>query len=854
MKRIGLGGLLPLAILALVVAACSESSTPSSNPASGPGSVRKQATRKQASRSQSRTARPTPENKAGPGSSGSDSIVDILPEDTVFVVHCPDLGRTRSALEDTTLADIFREKEFARLLSVPLDTLNRALNRIREDRGVDLAGMLNDLKGEAVLGVTLDRSEPGVILGLDLGNAFLAAHRLLLKLGKGRFTLKKLHDVDVFSLRLSPRSGDDLHVCFHQGRLLAASKPALLSSALKGSSSPFGANELYRQATTETLGSGADLRVFLDLRPLIQMATLTGGDDVRCALRALGVDQLAAVAMATAVDSPLFRERLVVLGQGPLPLFDRLLVNHPVNCEMLNRVPRSVESFMAGRFRLNEVPASLSRLLTSADKSATASLTAGIRQAENQLGMPLAGFLAAIGDEMVYMKLPTPSAASLDDLLRNPLAGAVLVVRLQDPARVQTALDRMSQVPGGLQRDPFGGQPGYRWPIHASIPLEPRLVLKDGWLMAAADEDTLDRYVARPRGSVMDSPTFQIRLRGMPDEVAAVSFTDLRPTVRHVMEIAQGMMPLLSQALDGQAGLPSEWQRLPDPEAINRHLTPVTSYVQVIPNGVAMESVSPIGTLALLVPAIVVGLAPSLVDAVSPTTATAPDRGRRSGPAWLRLLGDGRPTTRGGGGAAPQRPSRWARASRTRQTLSTPQQDEKAILHLMRSLVDAQAMFKKACAVDTNANRVGEYATFAELAGAVSLRETERVLTPPILTDTFGRIQKGQLRRSGYFLRLFLPDRDGKPLGERAQGGAPTTVDAGRAEQAWCVLAWPLAPRKGARSFYVDQTGQVWQSDFPYHGDKAPDPVALLKTAPAGQAGFQLEEQGKDGSRWTLAK
>lgn len=820
-----------MTLAALTCGGCGDSSVPESATSPPPAAARPP----RAKPARSEAQRPEPRN-----------LIDLLPESTVLAVHVPNLGRTREALGRTVLADILHEPEIQKFLAGPSDALLRWLKRLRDARNIDIDLLLAALDGEAVIGVTVTDLQPGFIAGIELGDGYLAAHRLVRELGKGRLTLEPRGSVDVFTLRLGSDS-DVAHVCFHRGRLLVTYGPGMLETALEGPSVPLTSRPGYLKSVGNTFGDDADYRIYANLRPLVRIASLAGGPEAMRTLRTLGLDHAESLVLASMIDGSVFRDRIVFLCLDGNPFLGRLLVNHEVSRELLGLVPGNVESFAAGRLRASWLPGQLVELVAASDRQAAQEIETRFRAIGKSLGMPLNLFLDALGDEVLCMKTePMEGAVSgLDALLDNPLLGAVLAVRMKDEAKVKQALATLCRAGVGLRAVRVADQPAFRVDLGPGFKMEPCLVLKDGWLFAAQDRDTVDEYLNAPSGRILQSPLFGARLRTMPRTgVAWMSYTDLRPGAQHVLELLQGILPLAAAWLDDGRQVPFELQRLPAAETVTRHLTPTTSWVQLAEDGVVMETVSPVGTVALLIPPLAMGFAYGMNRASQPGLPGRLGRGpNRSGggvPGILRGLKAGR---------KPQAKSSQPGGA-TVAKIDDPKTNERLALYTLRSLVDAQQILKRSGLIDGNGNNEGEYATLAEMAGAVALRGLGAPLDPPVLTPAFGKIKGGILEHQGYRFRLFLPGKDGVPTAERDEGGAAETVDATLAEQAWCVVAWPASGVAGTRRFYVDQQGRIHESAFPFRGGKAPDPARLTVKPGDMTSGFRRGAKTEHGDSW----
>ena len=254
-----------------------------------------------------------------------------------------------------------------------------------------------------------------------------------------------------------------------------------------------------------------------------------------------------------------------------------------------------------------------------------------------------------------------------------------------------------------------------------------------------------------------------------------------------------------------------------------------------------------------MVPAVAIGASVALPNLMKENRTTGRPGAGPGAMAGFNNLFKGLNTGRGSQNRIPRGGGRHGAGSKPASPRTTdPVRNSKSTLYLLRSLIQAQVMLQKSGAIDSNNNGVGEYGTFGELAGAVPLRGEDTALDPPILTRSCGKIQGGILVWSGYFLRLYLPDKNGRPLGEKDTGGTPTCVAAERAEKAWCVLAWPRSTLSGTLSYYVDHRGLIYQSRFLYRGKKkAPRPEDLLGKKGDLTSGILITGQAADGSRWT---
>jgi len=186
--------------------------------------------------------------------------------------------------------------------------------------------------------------------------------------------------------------------------------------------------------------------------------------------------------------------------------------------------------------------------------------------------------------------------------------------------------------------------------------------------------------------------------------------------------------------------------------------------------------------------------------------------------------------------------------------------NESAAIATLKNISSAQAQCQASGAIDANGNGSGEYGTFAELTGRDVVRGGDKAINPPVLSTAFRKVDNGVVVRSGYCFRIWLPGKDGVPIGEAPKGGlAVADVDAGRAETTWCLYAWPVeAGVSGQRAFLMDQSGDVLASpnvDGRYSGvPKPPEPSAARKQGSSGKldAPGAANAVGVDGQTWVV--
>ena len=183
--------------------------------------------------------------------------------------------------------------------------------------------------------------------------------------------------------------------------------------------------------------------------------------------------------------------------------------------------------------------------------------------------------------------------------------------------------------------------------------------------------------------------------------------------------------------------------------------------------------------------------------------------------------------------------------------------NETAAIATLRNLISAQAQFKSTARADENANGIGEYGYFNELAGGGPVRGTTTTLTPPVLSTAFRTTNNtGMVSRNGYNFLIALPSDTG--YGLDAQGVFPN--DADLSETTWICYAWPADyGNTGNRTFFVSHGGSIVATeDSTYSGSTLPMGLASAFTGNAGVSSpitgqIASNATGRDGNFWKQA-
>jgi hypothetical protein len=184
--------------------------------------------------------------------------------------------------------------------------------------------------------------------------------------------------------------------------------------------------------------------------------------------------------------------------------------------------------------------------------------------------------------------------------------------------------------------------------------------------------------------------------------------------------------------------------------------------------------------------------------------------------------------------------------------------NEVSAISTLRNVSSSEAQFEAAAFVDEDRDGVGEFGTFGEMSAAEPLRGRDAVLAPPVLSGVFrSRSLRGEVSRSGYLFRLWLPAKEGTFVSETTRNIAAGVGDPGAAETRWRCYAWPATyDHSGLRTFFVDEAGDIWAAEDarysgagcgPAPGAAVASPGTLVPETPAARSQFT----GADGNVWT---
>jgi prepilin-type N-terminal cleavage/methylation domain-containing protein len=187
--------------------------------------------------------------------------------------------------------------------------------------------------------------------------------------------------------------------------------------------------------------------------------------------------------------------------------------------------------------------------------------------------------------------------------------------------------------------------------------------------------------------------------------------------------------------------------------------------------------------------------------------------------------------------------------------------NETSTMQTMRSIATAQSQFRQSGKADEDLDGQGEYGGFGELSGTRGVRGG-LAKVPTDLTASMTQFNvHGEVSRSGYIYRMYLPDALGEGVREPAGGGyGPGVVDTDMSEVLWICYAWPVRYGvTGYRTFCTSHTGDITFTDEPiYSGEGCIDiqaGIAFLTPNVDSMTGrAAVGTIGADGRMWRMAQ
>jgi len=183
--------------------------------------------------------------------------------------------------------------------------------------------------------------------------------------------------------------------------------------------------------------------------------------------------------------------------------------------------------------------------------------------------------------------------------------------------------------------------------------------------------------------------------------------------------------------------------------------------------------------------------------------------------------------------------------------------NEVAAIQTLRSVATAQQQFRQSSKADEDSDGTGEHGGFGELSGLRGVRGGTAKVPTDLTASMRNLTDHGEVKRSGYVFRLYLPLANGHGQREPAGGGYTAGVlDPDLSENIWVCYVWPVRYGvTGRRTFCINQQGNIIFTDQKLlSGENCPllaGGSAFLTSSPQSITGrLAVGTAGSDGNIW----
>jgi prepilin-type N-terminal cleavage/methylation domain-containing protein len=183
--------------------------------------------------------------------------------------------------------------------------------------------------------------------------------------------------------------------------------------------------------------------------------------------------------------------------------------------------------------------------------------------------------------------------------------------------------------------------------------------------------------------------------------------------------------------------------------------------------------------------------------------------------------------------------------------------NETATISSLRTITTAQSQFQRAGYADENNDGTGEYGTLGELGASVLVRGTTRYAVANLSSSLAVVGVTGEVSRSGYVYRLYLPATGGVGVQELPGGGmTPGVLNPTIATVNWCVYAYPEHyAGSGHRTFFANERCELTNTNDPRYQITGCPAVAAGAALIVGDithitGSIAVGTRGADGNLW----
>jgi hypothetical protein len=515
----------------------------------------------------------------------SASVAGILPRETIFLAHIPDFSRTRDEWRQSDIYQLYREPAVQNFLRKPLDNMStpKTFATLEEMEQLDPKNVFFAL-------TSLSDSAPSVVGGFRFRGTQEDAERVI---GKWRAMVleqrpgtkaEKLqhqgHEIDV--VRATPFT---LATTYDRPWFFAATNVAELKALLdrvdhraKNSGETLDKDEAYRTASSHRPSNYA---AFFYLQPKAFSERLA-------ALRA------AVQSSPTPGETTMFEKMRCIAGSTRFEngkIRDVLFLGMPKleNTATLNR-----SSLTLGT---KETFFYLAMLLNLGEKMETLNQVATLGGVVQKVFQDLAASGIAAEDWKTAFGLELGALADWPSSAHWP--SLLLTLPVLDMARAGKIIEAFTRADEGAiwtQTEKDGVHYFSKQSVATLVAVTPTIALSDRILIAGFNPVSVEEAVKRSLGSsseLADSQTYKAAERLLPAPTNFFSYVDtallysrLDASLRPMLLMAAAFMPAIARSVD--------LVKLPSPEVIIKHLSPIVSSQRYDRDGYVAESLGPI--------------------------------------------------------------------------------------------------------------------------------------------------------------------------------------------------------------------------------------------------------------------
>lgn len=743
-------------------------------------------------------------------------LVRALPPGAMVAIHVPDIAGTISRFKRTGLYKLLNSRAMKSMFGEasfkltpfsatgPDGKQNASVQRIVNAMRGELVISLEDLRfddpkapvirgvgGLTVRGAEADAEQLVQLVGM------LAAGQKGIKVEKG--TVEGTPFTRVVGKDPFPWVGE---LALYQDALLFGVGRETVTAAVRRLRNDSEPSLAERPAFSTAMRRCADprdaFRLHIDLATVMHKYSHYLPAEAKSVIRGLGINRIRSfttavglrgenVTMSTLIDSP-----------GGKDFLTELLAAHPVDRQLLGRIPGGATSFSLFALDGNAI---VGRLRKALPESARNDLEAGLKE------MRANGFdlerdvFEVFGPRCTLVGMPfdRPVIEPIDAIW-NQLLGTSLVVELQDPARAARVIAKIKPKDPTIRRRVFnaGGARAVSYQFDGGhLPQEFALcyAISDGYLVVAPSDETLRRMLKARSAETVER--FRKVVKDVPNPAAIITYEDLSSGASMSMQIFMTAFAGIANgrgrsAATGPLDLPDMGESV--------------SYTVADESGVYSFTESPTGGF---------GSAGGLAGVAIISAIAIPN-----------LLA--------------------ARMSA----------NETAAIASLRAIHTAEVTYRAQGVRDTDGDGDGEFGFLVDLLGQRRPGDKRVLNTRRLVTGEWKKFN-GDYVRNGYYFRVYLPSEDGSPVGENSSKARIMQVDGDLAESIAIIVAWPMdAGRTGRRAFLLDLNGRLWGCEDGSYGERNAPPPDLLSSQKGNLASQPLRrgKRTRDGFTWTIVR